>query len=161
MGIEIERKFLVHADRLPALPPGERIVQGYVPTLNRVTVRIRLRGNRAWLTLKGPTTGIRRSEFEYEIPMTDAEAMLAELCQGGVIDKTRHEILHAGERWELDVFAGANAGLLLAELELADEQQGVVLPDWVAEDVSADLRYSNQALMQTPWSTWLRQRSPN
>ncbi len=156
MGIEIERKFLVHADRLPALPPGERIVQGYVPTLNRVTVRVRLRGNRAWLTLKGPTTGIRRSEFEYEIPLADAEAMLAELCQAGVIDKTRHEILHAGRRWELDVFAGANAGLLLAELELPSEVEPFALPDWAAEEVSADLRYSNQALIHTPWTTWQR-----
>jgi adenylate cyclase len=156
MGIEIERKFLVHADRLPELPPGERIVQGYVPTLNRVTVRVRLRGNRAWLTLKGPTTGIRRSEFEYEIPLADAEAMLAELCQAGVIDKTRHEILHACQRWELDVFAGANAGLLLAELELPSEDEPFALPDWAAEEVSADLRYSNQALMHTPWTTWQR-----
>lgn len=156
MGIEIERKFLVHADRLPVLPPGERIVQGYVPALNRVTVRVRLRGNRAWLTLKGPTTGISRSEFEYEIPVADAEAMLAELCQAGVIEKTRHEILHAGQRWELDVFAGANAGLLLAELELPSEDEPFALPDWVGEDVSSDLRYSNQALMQTPWTTWQR-----
>lgn len=156
MGIEIERKFLVHAEHLPPLPPGERIVQGYVPTLNRVTVRVRLRGKRAWLTLKGPTTGIRRSEFEYEIPVADAEAMLAELCQGGVIDKTRHEIVHAGQRWELDVFAGANAGLLLAELELASEDAQFARPDWAAEEVSADLRYSNQALMRTPWTTWPR-----
>ena len=156
MGIEIERKFLVNADRLPVLPPGERIVQGYVPALNRVTVRVRLRGNRAWLTLKGPTTGIRRSEFEYEIPVADAEAMLAELCQGGVIDKTRHEILHAGQRWELDVFAGANAGLLLAELELGSDDEPFALPDWAAEEVSADLRYSNQALMHTPWASWRR-----
>jgi adenylate cyclase len=156
MGIEIERKFLVHADRLPPLPAGERIVQGYVPTLHRITVRVRLRGTRAWLTLKGPTTGIRRSEFEYEIPVADAETMLGELCQAGVIDKTRHELVHAGQRWELDVFAGANAGLLLAELELPDEDTPFTLPEWAAEDVSTDPRYANQALLQTPWTTWQR-----
>jgi adenylate cyclase len=121
LAIEIERKFLVHRERLPQLPEGETIIQGYIPALNRITVRVRIRAARAWLTLKGASTGIRRSEFEYEIPLSDARDMLAQLCQAGVVEKTRYEILHAGQRWELDIFAGANAGLLVAELELPEE----------------------------------------
>jgi len=153
LAIEIERKFLVHRERLPQLPEGETIIQGYIPALNRITVRVRIRAARAWLTLKGASTGIRRSEFEYEIPLSDARDMLAQLCQAGVVEKTRYEILHAGQRWELDIFAGANAGLLVAELELPHEDQPFEKPDWVAEEVSADPRYSNQALLQHPW-TW-------
>jgi len=154
MAVEIERKFLVHRDRLPALPAGETICQGYIPALDRITVRVRIRAARAWLTLKGPTTGISRSEFEYEIPVEDAKAILTQLCQPGAIEKTRHEIEHDGMRWELDVFAEANAGLMIAELELQDESQPFTLPDWVAEEVSADPRYSNQALLQNPWKRW-------
>lgn len=154
MAIEIERKFLVHRELLPVLPVGETILQGYIPALNRITVRVRVRAGRAWLTLKGASTGIRRSEFEYEIALADARDMLAELCQAGVIEKTRHEIVHAGMRWELDIFAGANAGLIIAELELPHEDQPFEKPDWVAEEVSADPRYSNQALLQNPWTWW-------
>ena len=154
MAVEIERKFLVHRDLLPVLPPGDTIIQGYIPALNRITVRVRVRSDRAWLTLKGASTGISRSEFEYEIPLADARAMLAELCQAGVIEKTRYEIVHAGMRWELDIFAGANAGLIVAELELPHEDQQFEKPAWVAEEVSADPRYSNQALVQNPWTWW-------
>jgi len=154
MAVEIERKFLVHRDRLPALPQGETIVQGYIPALHRITVRVRIRAERACLTLKGASSGISRSEFEYEIPVADARAILAELCPGGTITKTRYEIAYAGQRWELDIFAGANAGLLIAELELSHEDMPFETPDWVAEEVSADLRYSNQALLQNPWSWW-------
>ena len=154
MAVEIERKFLVHRELLPVLPPGDTIIQGYIPALNRITVRVRVRSGRAWLTLKGASTGISRSEFEYEIPLADARAMLAELCQAGVIEKTRYEIVHAGMRWELDIFAGANAGLIVAELELPHEDQHVEKPAWVAEEVSADPRYSNQALLQNPWTWW-------
>jgi len=154
MAVEIERKFLVHRDRLPPLPQGETIMQGYIPALHRITVRVRIRAERAWLTLKGASSGISRSEFEYEIPVTDAQSILAELCLGGTITKTRYEILHAGMRWELDIFTGANAGLLIAELELPHEAMPFEKPHWVAEEVSADPRYSNQALLQNPWSWW-------
>jgi len=154
MAVEIERKFLVHRERLPQLPAGETIIQGYIPALNRITVRVRLRAGRAWLTLKGASTGISRSEFEYEIPPADARDMLTELCHAGIIEKTRYEILHAGMRWELDIFAGANAGLVVAELELPHEEQPFEKPDWVAEEISADPRYSNQALLQNPWTRW-------
>ncbi len=157
MAVEIERKFLVRQDRLPALPAGTRLCQGYIPTLNRTTVRIRLSGPRAFLTLKGPSTGLSRSEFEYEIPAQDAQQMIDQLCTGGTVDKMRYEIEHAGMVWELDIFAGENSGLIVAEIELQHEDQPFAKPDWIAEEVSADPRYSNFALLQTPFSRWVAQ----
>ncbi len=155
MAIEIERKFLVHPDRLPALPGGTRICQAYIPTLNDTTVRIRLRDKEAFITLKGPTVGISRAEFEYSIPFSDAEQMIDQLCSGGSIDKVRHEILHEGMLWELDIFSGENSGLIVAELELSNEEQTFTLPDWVECEVSDNPRYSNYALMQNPFSQWV------
>lgn len=154
MAIEIEHKYLVIPARLPPLEQGQRIVQGYIPTANRSTVRIRLCDTQAYLTLKGPSQGISRAEFEYAIPMADAEHMLAQLCGPEVIVKTRYPLWHAGMLWELDVFAGANTGLILAEIELPTEDTEFALPDWAGAQVSSDLRYSNQALMHTPWPSW-------
>ncbi len=154
MAIEIERKYRVHEDRLPPLGIGERIVQAYIPTANRSTVRIRLCGENAFLTLKGPTVGIRRAEFEYAIAREDATAMLESLCGPERIEKTRYRLQHDGMVWELDVFEGRNKGLLLAEIELPHEDHAFTLPSWVGEEVSADLRYANQALMRTPWPEW-------
>lgn len=154
MAIEIERKFLVHRDRLPPLGVGTRICQAYIPTLNRVTVRVRLSGTQAFITLKGPSVGVSRSEFEYEIPPADAQQMIEQLCSGGAIDKVRHEILHAGMLWELDIFSGDNSGLIVAEIELTDEAQQFALPEWIDCEVSADPRYSNSALVQNPFSRW-------
>lgn len=160
MAIEIERKFLVRRESLPALPAGDSICQGYIQTLNRTTVRVRLRGDQAFLTLKGPANGISRSEFEYPIPVADAIQILEQLCtsenpaQEKTIEKTRYEIPHDDMTWELDIFSGNNAGLIVAEIELSSERQVFSLPDWVGEEVSSDLRYSNLALMQNPFSTW-------
>lgn len=154
MAIEIERKFLVIAERLPRLQHGERIVQAYIPTANRSTVRVRLCDARAYLTLKGPIEGISRSEFEYHIPLEDAQQILAELCAPQRIEKTRYNLMHRGKVWEVDVFEGANKGLILAEIELPSETTDFELPTWVGTEVSADLRYSNQALMQAPWPQW-------
>ena len=154
MAVEIERKFLVHMDRLPTLPSGTRLCQGYIPTLNNTTVRVRLSGIRAFLTLKGPSAGISRPEFEYEIPPQDAEQMIALLCAGGTVDKIRYEIEHEGLVWELDIFSGENSGLVVAELELTHEDQPFSVPEWVGEEVSSDSRYSNFALLQTPFKRW-------
>ncbi|MDP1932554.1 MAG: CYTH domain-containing protein [Gammaproteobacteria bacterium] len=155
MAIEIERKFLVRTDRLPPLPVGTRICQAYIPTLNRTTVRIRLSGSQAFIALKGPSIGVSRSEFEYPIPLVDAQQMIDQFCSGGTIDKVRHEILHEGMLWELDIFSGENSGLIVAEIELTDEAQAFALPDWVDCEVSADPRYSNYELMQNPYSRWV------
>lgn len=154
MAIEIERKYLVIADRLPRLQHGERIVQAYIPTANRSTVRVRLCDARAYLTLKGPNEGISRSEFEYHIPLEDAQEILAGLCAPQRIEKTRYNLMHKGMLWEVDVFEGANAGLMLAEIELPSEATEFETPGWVGTEVSSDLRYSNQALMRAPWPLW-------
>ena len=154
MAVEIERKYLVIPEKLPPLHDGELIFQSYVPTANSSTVRVRLCGANAFLTLKGPTHGISRAEFEYSIPAADAHDMLTRLCAPGAIEKTRYKVLNDGMVWEIDVFAGVNHGLIIAELELDSETQAFKLPEWAGAEVSADLRYSNQALMTTPWSTW-------
>lgn len=154
MAVEIERKYLVIHDKLPSLEKGELIFQSYIPTANHSTVRIRLCGTQAFLTLKGPMQGISRAEFEYPIPSTDAHEMLTRLCAPGTIEKHRYQVLHDGMVWEIDVFAGANKGLIIAEIELDSETQVFTLPDWIGAEVSADIRYSNQALMKSPWPKW-------
>ena len=132
-----------------------RIVQGYLARGN-VTVRARVRGERAYLTIKGRSQGLARSEFEYEIPVPDAEAMLGELADGPVVEKTRHLIDVGGHTWELDVFAGANEGLVMAEIELADPEEQFDLPLWAGDEVSDDPRYYNVNLAQEPFSQWER-----
>jgi adenylate cyclase len=153
MGIEIERKFLVKNEAWKSDDPeGLRCRQGYLIAEKEKTVRVRIIGEQAFLTIKGKTSGISRSEFEYEAPIEDAESLL-NLC-GSIIEKTRYEIEHEGMRWELDVFAGANAGLVVAEIELETDDQSFVLPDWVGKEVSADPRYFNAALSKHPFSQW-------
>ena len=154
MATEIERKFLVDAGALPQLPIGQHIVQGYIPTADKTAVRIRIKRDQAWLTIKGTNTGMSRLEFEYPVPLADAEQMLRQLCTGGVIDKHRYEIEHQGFVWELDVFAGNNEGLIVAEVELSDERQQPDLPDWVSTEVTDDARYYNSNLMQHPFKNW-------
>ena len=154
MATEIERKFLVNVEALPELPTGQHIVQGYIPTADKTAVRIRIKGDRAWLTIKGANTGMSRLEFEYPIPLIDAEQMLQQLCTGGAIDKHRYEIEHQGFVWELDIFAGNNQGLIVAEVELSDETQQPALPNWISTEVTADPRYYNSNLMQHPFKDW-------
>jgi adenylate cyclase len=114
---------------------------------------VRIAEERAWLNIKGRTEGIRRLEFEYEIPVADALQLLA-LCQGAVIDKTRYEVCCDGRTWEVDEFHGANEGLVVAELELADELESFVRPAWLGEEVSGDPRYYNARLAQRPYREW-------
>ncbi|GAA5136361.1 CYTH domain-containing protein [Alloalcanivorax gelatiniphagus] len=155
MGLEIERKFRVTGTDFLAGRHGERLVQGYLSHDQHATVRVRIQGDRAWLTLKGETRGARRSEFEYPIPVDDALAILAEMCAEGVIDKTRYR-LPAGDglEWEVDVFHGDNDGLVVAEIELSHEDQPIPRPDWLAEEVTDDPRYYNSALSRRPYGRW-------
>ena len=156
MGVEIERKYLVAGDSWRSqVVSATRIVQGYLAR-GEVTVRARIRGDRAYLTIKGRSQGIARSEFEYEIPVPDAEAMLTELAEGPVVEKTRHLIDVGGHTWELDVFAGANEGLVMAEIELSDADEQFDLPQWAVEEVSDDPRYYNVNLAREPFSQWGR-----
>lgn len=159
MAVEIERKFLIDPQALGALPPGQIIKQGYVATADCTTVRIRVREDQAYLTLKGPTKGISRSEFEYPIPVDDAMAMLESLCQKPLIEKTRHLIEYAGHCWEVDIFCGDNQGLIVAEIELKSEDEAVKLPPWITQEVTGDPRYYNSSLMRFPYCQWPEQPS--
>jgi adenylate cyclase len=154
MSLEIERKFLVADRAVVAGRQGERLVQAYIAATPRATVRVRIAGGEAWLTLKGATKGISRREFEYPIPVADAELCLAELCAEGVVSKTRHRIPHAGHVWEVDVFDGANAGLVLAEIELSAPDEAFERPPWLGEEVSGDPRYFNSHLAERPFGSW-------
>ncbi len=155
MAVEIERKFLVVDDSWRQHVRSQtRIVQGYLAHTQTTTVRVRIKGEAAYLTIKGTSSGISRSEYEYPIPVTDAEAMLAEMASGPVIDKVRHFIDVGGLTWELDVFAGDNAGLVMAEVELSDDAQSFTLPDWAGLEVSGDDRYYNVNLAAHPFREW-------
>lgn len=158
MAAEIERKFLVAEDSWRDGSAGVRIAQGYLSQDPDRTVRVRLAGDNAWLTIKGRTEGITRAEFEYAIPADDARTLL-EMCLPSVIDKTRHEISYAGHLWEIDVFHGDNEGLVVAEVELADESISPELPPWVGAEVSSDARYFNSCLAVRPYGRWERNPS--
>lgn len=155
MPIEIERKFLVRDESWRAMvESSSRILQGYLSLDRHLTVRVRLRGDAAFLTLKGGTRGIRRSEFEYPIPQADAQAMLDTLAVAPPVDKVRHLIRVGGHLWELDVFAGENAGLVMAEIELGSEDEAFERPDWLGDEVSEDPRYYNANLARFPFRSW-------
>lgn len=154
MAREIERKFLVKSALLGPLPAGTEMVQGYISTRGPAVVRVRLAEDRSWLTLKGPSHGFVRSEFEYEIPVEDARKMIREFCGSKVISKTRYRMKHAGYLWEIDVFAGNNAGLVVAEVELSTPDEQPPLPDWVGLEVTQDDRYFNSRLYEHPFCEW-------
>lgn len=155
MGVEIERKFLLRDEtwRREA-DAGVDYRQGYLHSNANIAIRVRAAGDGAWLTIKGGTTGITRQEFEYEIPVSDANDMLQHLCRKPVIEKRRHRIARGGHVWEIDVFGGANAGLVLAEVELGDADEAFERPAWLGEEVSGDERYYNAYLSQHPYGEW-------
>ena len=154
MGQEIERKFLLKNNSWRDHASGVSYRQGYLSTVKERTVRVRTVGDKAYLTVKGLPVGITRAEYEYEIPIDDAQSMLDHLCEKPLIEKTRYRLKYAGLIWEIDEFAGANTGLIVAEVELEDEQQAITLPGWVAEEVSDDPRYSNANLVKHPYTNW-------
>jgi len=154
MATEIERKFLVADDRWKAGAEGKLYRQGYLQTAADRNVRVRIIGDRGFLTVKGRAAGITRLEFEYEIPVADAAQMLDVLCFKPLIEKTRYLVEHAGMTWEVDDFAGVNAGLVVAEIELEAEGQEFELPSWVGLDVSDDPRYLNSSLVAKPYTRW-------
>lgn len=148
LGVEIERKFLVERSAWNKVRPenGVKILQGYVMRSPEKTVRIRVKGERGYITLKGKTQGATRSEFEYEIPKSDAEKMLSCFCDQ-FIDKVRFEIEVDGKIWEVDEFSSPKKGLILAEIELAHESEIFEIPDWVTEDVTHDPSYFNANML--------------
>jgi CYTH domain-containing protein len=154
MATEIERKFLVKGEAWRSLGVGVVYRQGYLVSDSRRSVRVRIAGDRALLTLKGATVGIARAEYEYEIPLTDAEELLERLCDRPLIEKTRYTLMVHELIWEVDEFMGDNQGLIVAEVELETAEQLVQLPEWVGEEVSHDPRYFNSNLANHPFSQW-------
>lgn len=154
MGKEIERKFLVRGDTWRSLAEGTPYRQGYLNSAKERTVRIRTIGEKAFLTIKGLTVGATRSEYEYEIPLADCNAMLDTLAEKPIIEKKRYKVPFAGLTWEIDEFFGENAGLIVAEVELRSEGQAIPKPGWVGEEVTADPRYFNSNLIKHPYTRW-------
>ena len=159
MAVEIERKFLVAGEYKPFATESVHISQGYLNSASGRTVRVRVRGDKGYLTVKGPSKdgGLSRFEWEMEIPLADAEAML-ELCETGVIDKTRW-LIPAGDGvhiWEVDEFHGANEGLVVAEIELTSESDSFERPSWLGPEVTGDRRYYNSQLTLHPFSEWTK-----
>ncbi|MDA3895130.1 MAG: CYTH domain-containing protein [Desulfobacteraceae bacterium] len=154
MAKEIERKFTVDKSKWHPDDGGINIRQGYLPTSNKTAVRVRIAGDNAWLTIKGENKGAVRSEFEYPIPVTDAHQILDELCERPFIEKTRYLVSYSGVTWEVDVFEAENAGLIVAEIELASENEKIVLPPWVKLEVTDDPCYYNANLIRYPFKNW-------
>ena len=153
MGIEIERKFLVEGDAWRVGASPSRIVQGFLSRDPERIVRVRLRDGEAFLTIKGKGSGLARVEVEVAIPAEEARQLLP-LCLPPLIEKTRHLVTWAGHLWEIDEFYGDNAGLVVAEVELAAEDEIFERPLWLGREVSEDFRYSNAALSERPWRDW-------
>ncbi len=153
---ETERKFLINGDYKPFVYKSVRIVQGYLCSDPERTVRVRVKGDKAFITVKGigSASGASRFEWEKEISVEDAKALLV-ICEPGVIDKTRHLIKADGEHiYEVDEFYGENEGLTIAEIELASEDEPFEKPSWLGPEVTGDSRYYNSMLMRNPYKNW-------
>ena len=155
MIMEIERKFLVIDDSWRNdYSKKVHLRQGYLPTCQGCTVRVRVSDTEGWITIKGPSINISRSEFEYTIPKADAEKMLLEFAADNFIDKIRYFINYKGAEWVVDEFFGRNRGLVLSEIELKSEDSAYSKPSWAGEEVSGDSRYSNSSLSRNPYLNW-------
>ncbi len=155
MAQEIEKKFLVNGDFKSAAFKATRITQGYLSSVPERTVRVRVKGDKGFITIKGigNASGASRFEWEKEIPVEDVKALL-EICEPGVIDKTRY-LVKAGEHtFEVDEFYGDNEGLTVAEVELSDENEAFDKPSWLGEEVTGDAKYYNSMLMKNPYKNW-------
>jgi len=155
MGIEIEKKFLLANDGWrSSIVKSIPFRQGYLAGSEKASVRIRIEGNRANINIKGATLGVRRQEFEYSIPLDDASELLSTLSNGPLVEKTRHYVFVAEHEWEIDEFQGDNEGLIVAEIELQDENEVFYKPDWLGREVSHDERYYNSMLVNMPFKRW-------
>lgn len=154
MAKEIERKFLIKRELWQPQRPGMEIRQGYLSLDPERTVRVRTKGAKGYLTIKGKNQGISRTELEYEIPYEEASQMLEELCLHPLVEKTRYLEQHGQQLWEIDIFAGDNEGLAVAEAELSSEDTALVLPIWIDREVSGEARYYNSSLTRLPYKNW-------
>ena len=155
MAIEIERKFLVRDDGWRARATRAlRMRQGYLTRAERCSIRVRVTGDEARLNIKSAVIGRERQEFDWPIAPADAAVILADLCLGPPIEKVRHVVPHAGHIWEVDEFEGANAGLVVAEIELKRSDEVFEAPPWLGREVTDERRYYNQALVEHPYRSW-------
>ncbi len=155
MGMEIERKFLLCSEAWRSQTHhAERLRQGYLNHETHCSIRVRTSDDRAWLNIKGVTIGMQRQEFEYEIPLADAHAILDTLSRKPLIEKVRHYVRLGRHCWEIDEFEGENAGLIVAEIELDYLEEPFDKPDWVGEEVTHDVRYYNTSLSLHPYRQW-------
>lgn len=154
MGVEIERKFLLDGDAWRSLGEPVLLRQGYLSSNPDRVVRVRTEGGKGSMTIKGRSTGATRGEWEYEIPLADANELLDRLCEQPIIEKYRRRIDFAGNTWEVDEFLGENQGLRFAEIELSSEDQQFDKPEWIGAEVTADRRYYNSSLIRLPFSKW-------
>lgn len=155
MATEIERKFLLRDDRWrESADNGVFMCQGYLVGASRASVRVRVNGEMANLNIKSATLGITRQEYEYAIPVAEANEILDTLAEGPLIEKTRYHVRHGEHTWEIDVFSGDNKGLVVAEIELKSESEDFLHPDWLGEEVSGDPSYYNVSLVKHPFKDW-------
>jgi adenylate cyclase len=155
MALEIERKFLLQSDAWREFATSRVLMrQGYLSSSNRSSIRVRIAGEQAWLNLKARKSTRTRLEYEYPIPRTDAEEILANLCSGPLVEKYRHEIVAGPHVWEIDEFIGDNAGLVVAEIELRSEDDDFARPAWLGTEVTEDERYYNFNLAKQPFKDW-------
>ncbi len=159
MGMEIERKYLVKSDAWrDHVYASRRFRQGYLCGDGPASVRVRIEGEAANINIKAAVVGAARAEYEYAVPLVDAQRMLATLCVAEPVEKTRHWVRHGAHSWEIDVFEGANAGLVVAEIELDREDETFDLPDWAGREVTHDKCYYNHALALYPYRDWKNDR---
>jgi len=154
MAKEIERKFLVNGSEWKNLAKGTEYRQGYLSTVKERTVRVRIIDSAGYLTIKGISAGATRLEYEYEISVSDAHEILDKLCEGRLIEKKRYKIEYGGLVWEVDEFFGENEGLVIAEVELEDENQEIRKPEWIGEEITGEPRFFNSTLSKTPYKKW-------
>ncbi|HEX3029817.1 MAG TPA: CYTH domain-containing protein [Clostridia bacterium] len=154
MGKEIERKYLVKSTEYRQNAIGSKYMQGYLSTNCESVVRVRICEERGYITIKSKAVGLTRSEYEYEIPYKDALELLQTLCIKPIIEKTRYRYPYAGHIWEIDEFYGENEGLTIAEAELKNENEELILPDWIGDEVTLDYRYQNSNLAKNPYKNW-------
>ncbi|MGZ8142712.1 MAG: CYTH domain-containing protein [Methylosarcina sp.] len=155
MAIEIEHKFLLATNEWRNhIQRSVKYKQGYLSSLATSSIRIRVSDNHAWLNIKSATIGTQRHEYEYEIPLTDANELLNTLCKKPLIEKTRHFVADNNKIWEIDEFEGENSGLIVAEIELAEPEESFIKPTWLGTEVTGDLRYYNNNLAVLSYSKW-------
>ncbi len=154
MGIEIERKFLIKNEEWKnAIDEKIELKQGYLNSIPERTVRVRIKGDKGYLTIKGKSKGASRAEYEYEIPLIDARELIG-LCEKPVIEKIRFIVKENNKIWEIDVFDGENKGLIVAEVELENENDAIQLPNWIGKEVTQEPKYYNSNLVKHPFCKW-------